>query len=329
MRTLHSHNIGLWSNDEINELHLAAGYEEEVAEAEHGRLIKDYGAPPFTVLDARQGYWRQRKQQWLALGIMPEAGREYLDSTSAHGWIERGSGKGGSSFDPVLAELSYAWFCPPGGSILDPFAGGATRGIVAAKMGLEYTGIELRPEQVAANVAQASAIGLAPQWIQGDSAKLDDIIAPAAMYDMVFTCPPYYNLEEYGGGDADGSAQQSYTDFLGWYRHVFNRVVRHLRPNRFLVVVVGDVRDKSGGYCNFVFDNTHIMQNCGLVYYNEAVFITPIGSLPIRTARQFPASRKLGKGHQNVLVFYNGDPRNINKHFPRQVTLADLGGRNA
>lgn len=39
---------------------------------------------------------------------------------------------GTSIFDPVLCELAYRWFTPADGSILDPFAGGSVRGIVAA-----------------------------------------------------------------------------------------------------------------------------------------------------------------------------------------------------
>ena len=31
--------------------------------------------PPFSVLDARQGYWQERKRFWLALGIQSEIGR--------------------------------------------------------------------------------------------------------------------------------------------------------------------------------------------------------------------------------------------------------------
>lgn len=34
-----------------------------------------------------------------------------------------------------------------------------------------------------------------------------------------------------------------------------------------------------------------------------------MGSLPIRVGRQFTAARKLGRTHQNVLVFCKGDPR--------------------
>src|SRR5690348_7500784 len=68
-------------------------------------------------------------------------------------FMEGATQTGTSIFDPVLCELSYRWFCPPGGKILDPFAGGSVRGIVASCLGFEYTGVELRAEQVAANQA--------------------------------------------------------------------------------------------------------------------------------------------------------------------------------
>jgi hypothetical protein len=44
-------------------------------------------------------------------------------------------------------------------------------------------------------------------------------------------------------------------------------------------------------------------------YYNEMVLVTAVGSLPIRVGKQFVASRKIGKTHQNVLVFVKGDPK--------------------
>ncbi len=39
------------------------------------RLVDRFGVPPFSVLDARQGYWQDRKRAWLALGIKSELGR--------------------------------------------------------------------------------------------------------------------------------------------------------------------------------------------------------------------------------------------------------------
>lgn len=46
-------------------------------------LTERFGVPPFSVLDARQGYWQQRKRAWLALGIQSELGRGGQVNTSA------------------------------------------------------------------------------------------------------------------------------------------------------------------------------------------------------------------------------------------------------
>lgn len=39
------------------------------------RLAEKFIMPPFSVLDARQGFWQERKRAWLALGIRGELGR--------------------------------------------------------------------------------------------------------------------------------------------------------------------------------------------------------------------------------------------------------------
>ena len=38
-------------------------------------LCDRFIVPPFSILDAEQGYWRQRKKNWLSLGIKSELGR--------------------------------------------------------------------------------------------------------------------------------------------------------------------------------------------------------------------------------------------------------------
>lgn len=44
-------------------------------DAARSSLVQRFGVPPFSVLDARQGYWQARKAAWIALGIRSELGR--------------------------------------------------------------------------------------------------------------------------------------------------------------------------------------------------------------------------------------------------------------
>jgi hypothetical protein len=424
---------------------------------------------------------------------------------------------GTSIFDPVICELTYRWFCPDGGSILDPFAGGSVRGIVASVLGRSYTGIDLRHDQIAANAAQWSVIrdkelepdsvevkvsaassrlpfngcepdyirnvckagcefsstreegilvtihpseeprikalggkvenglllpvlgdtprgvrnrcsfqeangsGLCtlhftpdkpfgciaspftlnsngtlivrhryislkcyndgrklpayvafrasldlifgreeshricahleagggdltarmpavnyhklidndeikhgelsgdsvppqqsdrppPRWLVGDARDVA-MLAPGG-YDLVFSCPPYADLERYSDNPRDLSTMD-YPAFLDAYRAIIAACVGMLRPDRFAVFVVGDIRDKKGFYRNFPGDTVAAFEDAGATLYNEAVLITAVGSLPIRVGKQFSSYRKLGKTHQNVLCFFKGDPRRI------------------
>lgn len=221
-----------------------------------------------------------------------------------------GRASGGTSiFDPVLCELSYRWFCPPNGIVLDPFAGGSVRGIVASKLGRQYIGIELRAEQIAANRNQAAHIceEQIPVWIEGDSRDLS-ALCEGVQADFLFSCPPYADLEVYSDDPRDISTLE-YAEFRSVYRDIIAAAMALLKPDRFACFVVGDVRDRKGYYRRFVSDTEQAFEDAGAHLYNEAVLITAVGSLPIRVGRMFESSRKLGKTHQNVLVFVKGDPQ--------------------
>ena len=222
---------------------------------------------------------------------------------------------GTSIFDPVLCELIYRWFAPKAGVVLDPFAGGSVRGIVAARLGLTYVGIDLRAEQVAANREQGEALAPdnPPTWHHGDSRHLPTLCADLDA-DLVFSCPPYADLERYSDDPADLSTLD-YPAFIEAYRAIVAAAVARLRANRFACFVVGDVRDKAGFYRNLPGDTIAAFEDAGATLYNEAILVTAIGSLPLRVGKQFQSGRKLGKTHQNVLVFYKGDPKRIRETF--------------
>ena len=568
------------------------------SESRSGAMSNQFLIPPFSILNAREGWWQKRKKSWLSLGIRSEEGRgssagEGTGYQVINNWAkkhnirdkivksdENANGGGASVFDPVLVEIALRWFSPVGGTVLDPFAGGSVRGVVAAKLGRQYIGHELRPEQVEANrqqwneidqsvivvgepvlqddfmpeltpieehegilvkrddmftiggvsggkvrtcwhlaqgaeglvtagsrqspqvniVAQiakrlgipchahtpegvlspevkmakdagakiiqhkagynnviiararedADALGwtdipfgmeceeainqtrlqvrnipksvkrivmpvgsgmslagvlhglkdcklkipvvgvrvgadpvprldeyapkgwrdmvtlvdsgidyhtpapqqhlgtikldpiyeakclpfltdgdlfwivgirasetmvqtpvelLEPVWVIGDSRTIDKTCHDVQA-DMIFTCPPYADLEVYSDDPLDISTLD-YDQFREVYFEIIAKSCALLKPDRFACIVVGEVRCKGegGGYRNFVGDTIKAFVDAGLTYYNEAILITPVGSLPMRAGRQFSSSRQLGKTHQNILVFVKGDPK--------------------
>jgi hypothetical protein len=63
-----------WDEEELAELMSDDGGPASPEEARR-TLVERFGVPPFSVLDARQGYWQDRKRAWIALGIKSELGR--------------------------------------------------------------------------------------------------------------------------------------------------------------------------------------------------------------------------------------------------------------
>lgn len=327
------------------------------ADDKRGTLMDRFLIPPFSVFDTRQGYWQDRKKQWHSLGIRSQETREDVeimaDSSQSPAiyhlrnvmretlgrdptWDEilqeaKAKGlhvyEGASIFDPVLAEVCYKWFCPHRGVILDPFAGGSVRGIVAGVLDYDYTGVDLRPEQVAANEQQwkdikdsepyCAAVG----WLDGDSAEVIPGIKDS--YDFIFSCPPYHDLEKYSTDPRDLS-NMPYKSFIEKYRSIIAHAVARLRDDRFACFVVSEIRDKAGWYRNFVNDTIAAFHDAGMHYYNEIILLNVAGSLPIRVGRQFQSYRKVGRTHQNVLVFYKGDPKKIALNFP-EIDISDIG----
>jgi DNA modification methylase len=278
--------------------------------------------PPFSVLDARAGYWQKRKQDWISLGIKSELGRDDrllgFDSLTGNdryrgfkGRIEHGT----SIFDPVLCEAVYRWFAPPHGRVLDPFAGGSVRGIVASALGRRYLGIELRAEQIASNIDQVADIATKhpldppPEWALGDSRRLPEVIG-SHRFDFAFTCPPYYYLERYSQDPRDLSNMPEWADFRKAYREVVAHTAAALVDNSFAVWVVGEIRKKTkpGTYFGLVPTTIQAFRDAGMRYYNEIILITAVGTAAVRVSSQFGVGRKVGKVHQNVLVFVKGDP---------------------
>tara|TARA_R110002110_G_scaffold341449_1_gene551626 strand:+ start:116 stop:1216 length:1101 start_codon:yes stop_codon:yes gene_type:complete len=278
-----------------------------------GILEERFGVPPFSILDAKQGYWQDRKKEWKTIGIESELGRD-ARSFNTKEWFEKNNmgaitNTDVSIFDPVLCELCYKWFCTPKGKILDPFAGGSVRGIVASAFGYDYTGVDLRKEQIEANYANIPKLTIdlpiEPRWVCGDSLNISSV---GGQYDMIFSCPPYHDLEKYSDDQKDLS-NMDYKMFLVKYREIIKQSISMLKNNRFAVFVVGEIRDKNGFYKNFVGDTIQAFLDTGVGYYNDIILYTVIGSLPVRVTKQFQPYRKIGKVHQNILVFYKGDPK--------------------
>lgn len=296
------------------------GYTPEDLDRLHDRLNDDtpavvnpsladrFGVPPTSVLRMASGEWQARKRQWKEARLgrdlttaefvaMSEAERDPTDSVLS----------GTSTFDPVLCELVYRWWAPPAAAVYDPCSGGSVRGLVASTCGHQYTGIDIRPEQITANEEQATEWydGPAPRWV------LADATAPCPVgegwADLLFTCPPYFDLEVYSDDPADLS-NMTWPEFVAAHRAMIANGLAALRDDRFAVWVISDVRDKQGLYRGLVAETVAAFEAAGARLYNDLILAEPIGSQRMFAGRRLTTNRKVARVHQHVLVFVKGDP---------------------
>ncbi len=334
---------------EINPPDPAKAAEQAEKEAEaNASLAERFLIPPFSVLDARKGYWQKRKKAWAAkigdvgqsrdgalkmslsmrypklfrestaererLGIsFADYLEKYVSAEEKAKYDESASRAGVSIFDAALAEVILRWFGLEGGSVFDCFAGDSAVGLIAGTLGLRFTGIELRPEQAALNNERVA--GLSASYICDDGQNVAQHLAPESQ-DLFFSCPPYFDLEVYSDLPNDASNQGSYEDFIKILENAFTAALGCLKPNRFAVIVVGDVRDKrTGFYYDFIGDIKRIFKAGGAPLYNELILVDSVGNAALRAAK-YMESRKVAKTHQNVLVFFKGDPKQIKSIYP-------------
>tara|TARA_R110000765_G_C18889266_1_gene602906 strand:- start:384 stop:1274 length:891 start_codon:yes stop_codon:yes gene_type:complete len=283
---------------------------QEVKKPKERIILRDkFIEPPFSILDTKTAFWKARRKRWDKLGILSEIGRKVSTIRIKGGNPNNKTEKKDISktpyisiFDPALCEVLYKWFCVDGGTILDPFAGGSVRGIVANYLGYKYSGIDIRAEQIESNKIQAKEILKAdnqPKWWVGDSNIL--LTDSKKEFDFVFSCPPYAHLEVYSDLEGDIS-NMSYIDFMKSYEEIIAKSCNLLKSGGYACFVVGEVRDKKGNYIGFVPDTINAFKKCGMDFYNEAIYLQGLGTAAMR-ANNNMKKQKLVKVHQNVLVF--------------------------
>lgn len=341
--------LDVWQNKEWENGESSGATNSKPANAS---LNDRFVVPPFSILDTRKGYWQERKKKWRELigdngesrndtlisspeikykdlyqrtrQHREELGitfKEYLDKYVPDDVKEREANKvlsaGVSLFDPVLSEIICKWFTPAqGAKIFDCFAGDTQKGLVFGQCGYEFTGIELREEQVEINNRIINGQNLPIRYINDDGQNVAQHIAPDSQ-DLLFSCPPYYDLEKYSDLENDASNQGTYEDFIKILDNAFKAAVSCLKNNRFAVIVVGDIRNKkSGFYYDFCGDIKRIFKEAGMLLYNEIILVETGASTALRAGR-YMESRKVAKMHQNILVFYKGETKKIKSEFPK------------
>jgi len=240
--------------------------------------------------------------------------------TVENGEIKHNKGKSfngnASVLDPLACEVILRFFMPTDGkSVYNPFGGGVQFGFVTGSYGYKYLASEIRQNQCDANNALCQDFKNA-KWVKSDSSTYE----PEGMYDLCFTCPPYYKVEkyvDYEGVIPDGELNEmgTYEEFRDTLFEGYKKAIAKLNDNCFFVVMTGDSRDKNGAYYGCEAEHELFFKEQGLHIYNKIVYLE-CEFTRLAHAKRTLDYRKFPKREQKILVFYKGDMKKIKELYP-------------
>lgn len=220
-----------------------------------------------------------------------------------------------SVLDPVACEVIARFFMPKDGRrVYNPFGGGVQFGYVAGACGYEYVASEIRQNQCDANNKICGEFE-SVKWVKSDSSTYE----PEGMFDLVFTCPPYYKVEhyvDYDGNPPPGeiNALDTYDKFRDVLFKGYERAIAHLKENCFFVVMTGDSRDKHGAYYCSESETELFFKERGLSVYNKIIYLE-CEFTRLAHAKKTLNMRKFPKREQKIIVAYKGDISAIKTNF--------------
>lgn len=151
-----------------------------------------------------------------------------------------------SNFRPTIAKWVYQKFVPAGGVVLDPCMGygGRLFGAYASSIG-KYVATDPNREAYDGNVSlynTLKSIDDNGKQVILYNCPFEDF-ATEMKFDLVFTSPPYYNVEKY----SDQNGTQSYVRYplynewvAGFLRPLIQKSFDLLKPGGYLVLNVGE-----------------------------------------------------------------------------------------
>lgn len=229
-----------------------------------------------------------------------------------------------SVFPAPLAEwIILRYGGPPGGLILDAFAGGPPRAIVAALMGYKYIGFEIRQEQINENLESINNLGVkgSVDYKCSDGTKMFGV-EPNSI-DFGFTCSPYFNLEVYSDLPEDLSNMLSYDEFHEAMFACAKSYMRVLKPGAFVCLVTCPFRlggDKDfNELIDFPGDTVYNFRMAGFMLWQKIVLSRNFASAASRSTVSWKG-KKLISRHEELLVFRKPLPSDKkNKNYQRPL----------
>lgn len=202
--------------------------------------------------------------------------------------------------------------------VLDPFLGSGSTLVAAQRMGKEGIGFEISPEFAAlaeSRLAQQSLFGTASEArIIVDDARNIPAHLPPESVDIAITSPPYWDIllqkrtadykeiRHYGDASSDLGKIGDYEMFIAQLTDVVDTVANVLKPGKYFIINVMDIRKKSQFYPFHSDLAAEVVRRGNLVLDDIIIWDRRLDYNNLRSLG-YPSVFRLNKVHEYLMVF--------------------------
>jgi len=217
------------------------------------------------------------------------------DTSKGKSWVKIGGGSRAlSKFNSENCKNIINFFTKQDDVILDPFAG-RTRAIITNELKRRYVGFELTEKYFPQEKSDNRIIH------NMDSLNMGSVL-DNYLFDLVFTCPPYWNMEKYSDNPDDLSTFKTYDSFLSGCNERIGKASEYLKDDGFLIVVLMDFRKNGNLYCWHNDTINYFHENTDLKLYDTIIWeMSPAKRHPLYP--QSLLNRRMLNTHEYCLVF--------------------------
>jgi len=253
---------------------------------------------------------------------------DFIDDTDSAGIVNGGiaQARGGgyaknmrySIYNPTQAEFILKYYTEEGWDILDPFAGRGTRSLMSLRLGRNYYGIDVCLGTVQDNIRKIKEKNFGNQKWEvkiGDGTKPHKVY-PNQTFDAIFTCPPYYNIEKYSGGEGDLShlSDEAFERSIGEMFQNLKGIIKKSSyiEKRFhpIIFTVGTVRRGGRGLLDMDSLFQSMAKNCGFTLHDKLITVNRAPGAGFTFRRNWDY-KFLCKTHETTLVFVDYEEKKI------------------
>jgi len=284
-------------------------------------IIDKYGSVPSSIWDVDYSQLKQvteldERKQDIAAKRLHENMKSIQNcdgdlrkafSTSGKGVRGKKQSSGISTFPPNICRNIVLFYSEQGETILDPFAGHNSRMEVVWRNKRNYIGYDISVDFMKFNERVREKIIYEDSFL-GDnnckielknktSEKLDEI---DNSIDLIFSSPPYWDLEFYGNEIEQLGKEKEYEGFLNRLETIFRECYRVLKQSKFFVININDFR-KDGIFYSYHNDIINLYRKIGFKMH-DVIIMNYKQSIAQCFASQIETRKTTAKIHEYLIV---------------------------